>query len=60
MKTADLNKLYEMHNLIKNNGITSFYTKFLEQYTELLAESLEGKGNETLAPTSPRSDHSLV
>ena len=60
MKTSDWNMLYEMHHLIRDNGITSFDPSFLEKYSKLLAESLEGKGNETLAPTSTRSDHSLV
>ena len=46
MKTSDWNKLYEMHHLIRENGITSFNSDFLETYSQLLAKSLEGKGNE--------------
>jgi hypothetical protein len=47
MDNSDWNKLHEMHILLNENGLTAFDTKFLELYSELLAESLRGKGNET-------------
>lgn len=46
MNQEEWNKLNEMHHRLKSGGIVSFSSEFLERYSELLAKSLRGKGNE--------------
>jgi hypothetical protein len=45
MNNNDWDQLKKMHDQIKQTGISAFDTAYLERYTELLAKSLEGKGD---------------
>lgn len=45
MDNNDWNQLKKMHDQIGQTGISAFDTAYLERYTELLAKSLEGKGD---------------
>jgi hypothetical protein len=44
MNQDDWNQLKKMHCQIAQSGIAAFDSAYLERYTELLAKSLEGKG----------------
>jgi len=45
MNDHEWNELNRMHREITLSGIPAFDTKYLEQYTELLTKSLQGKGD---------------
>lgn len=57
MKNDEWEKLYSMHQLIRDTSLASFDSEFLEEYTRLLAESLRGKGD---SPTLPRPNNAVV
>jgi hypothetical protein len=44
MNTDDWTQLERMHHQISQSGVAAFDSAYLERYTELLAKSLEGKG----------------
>lgn len=44
MNHDDWIQLEKMHHQISQSGVAAFDSAYLERYTELLAQSLEGKG----------------
>jgi hypothetical protein len=62
MKNEEWNQLKKMHDQISQSGICAFDTAYLEKYSELLARSLEGKGDavDGRRPISTRPDHTMV
>lgn len=45
MNTEDWTNLNNMHKELTNNHLAAYDTAYLEKYAELLAQSLEGKGD---------------
>lgn len=45
MNKEDWTNLSNMHKELTNNPLASYDTAYLEKYAELLAQSLEGKGD---------------
>lgn len=45
MNDDDWNNLSNMHKELTKNHLASYDTAYLEKYAELLAKSLEGKGD---------------
>jgi hypothetical protein len=45
MTQEEWDQLVSMRDQISSSGLTAFNSLYLERYTELLAKSLEGKGN---------------
>jgi len=48
------NRLYELWRVMKQTGITSMSTEELEEWTMLMAKSLEGKGDGPLGEVSTK------
>jgi len=48
------NRLYELWRVMKQTGITSMSTEELEEWTMLMAKSLEGKGDRPLRKVSTK------
>jgi hypothetical protein len=46
MNEDDWNNLNNMHKELTKNHLAAYDTAYLEKYAELLAKSLEGKGNQ--------------
>jgi hypothetical protein len=44
MDPNDWTQLEKMHRQISESGVAAFDSAYLERYTELLTQSLEGKG----------------
>ena len=45
MRDEDWNNLTNMHKELSTNHLAAYDTAYLEKYVELLAKSLEGKGD---------------
>lgn len=45
MNTEDWDNLHNMHKELTKNHLAAYDTAYLEKYAELLAKSLEGKGD---------------
>lgn len=45
MKDEEWTNLNNMHKELSKNSLTAYDTAYLEKYVELLAKSLEGKGD---------------
>jgi hypothetical protein len=45
MDPDDWNQLEKMHHQIRQSGVAAFDSAYLEYYTKLLAQSLEGKSD---------------
>jgi hypothetical protein len=52
MTQEEWDQLVSMRHQISNSGLTAFNSLYLERYTELLAKSLEGKGDEEVHSNS--------
>ena len=44
----ELDRVQQLHDLIRDNGLMVMRTEELEEWTELFAKSLSGKGDQSM------------